>query len=109
MSAIVPSSMTPKVPPKDMADPGLDVLELRINNDATIVQELYRRSAGTIGFRYRAWVNFSDAGGGAHHMWWVIDANEALVTDSLATARQIAEGHASSSGTAFGVWHASAA
>jgi hypothetical protein len=107
MASIYHPTMAPLLSPQSPYVPQPSVIDYRLNADGSIAQELYRRNNGTLGYRYAAWVNFSDAGGGAHHMWWSVEPPANLVTDELATARQVAEAHAYDCGVEFAPWCAS--
>lgn len=84
--------------------PGSDVVQFRLNSDASIAQELWRRENATFGYRYLVWVNFADQAGDAHQMWWRIDATSNLVTDILRTAQGVAEAHAEECGIRVCEW-----
>jgi hypothetical protein len=81
-----------------------DTLQFRNNDGSSLVQEVFQRSNGTLGFRYLAWVNFADAGGEPHHLWHVFLPKANLITDNLETAKAEAEADATQCGAEFGPW-----
>jgi hypothetical protein len=96
--------LTPLTSPSRAYSAAADVSSYRVTSDGAVAQELFRRSDESFGFRYRAWVNFADAGGGAHHTWHEFPPSPSLVTDSVSTARQEAEAHSEQSGLQFESW-----
>lgn len=81
-----------------------DAVLWRTNKEDSIIQEIYQRSDGTFGLRYQAWVNFEDAGGGAHHSWAEYFPHAAVFTDVVDRAQEIANEHAQDCGLVFGKW-----
>lgn len=102
--SIYQSAMSPVSAPDAPYSPASDVIEYRGNSGASIFQEIYGRSNGAMGFRYRAWVNFADAGGQPHQMWWDIQPDSSAFVDDVDTAKAIAEAYAASSGEQFANW-----
>jgi hypothetical protein len=80
------------------------VVARRLNKEGTIAQEVFRRRAGSYAFRYIAWVNFEDAGGGQHHLWQEYLPESNAVTDSEGVAKELAESHADECGVSLGAW-----
>ena len=81
----------------DPYGPGRDVAAWRRAQDGRIILETFRRSNGTFGFRYQAWVEWFDAGGEAVDCsWHEIRPDSNLVTDDIKKALVAAEHHAAS-------------
>jgi hypothetical protein len=104
MASIYSTVMSPLISPQTPYVSTSGVIGYRLSDDNAIAQEIYRRSNGTLGYRYVAWVNFSDAGGGAHHMWWPVEPRSNLVTDDYVTACQVAETDACECDVSFAQW-----
>ena len=96
----------PEVEPAQPAEPPDDLVEFRAASNAHILVEIFRRPSNTLGFRYRAWVAWRDAGGMVRsHSWHEVQPDEGLLTDDLNVARQTAERHAEAHGIRFeGAW-----
>jgi hypothetical protein len=77
----------------------------RGTQDGSVVQEIYRRSSASIGFRYFAWVAWRNGGGHIeNHGWYQIAPDQALVTDDYSSACEIADRHAKSKGLELSEW-----
>jgi hypothetical protein len=92
--------------PEAAPQPTPDSVFVRYNADGSIIQEIFRRQDGTFGFRYQAWVNFADAGGNPHHLWHEFLPQSNSITDTIASAKELAEFHAAESKISFGEWEA---
>ena len=84
-------------PPPAPYVPGPDVAYWRPSDDVRIVLEVFRHSNGAFGFRYRAWVDWRDAGGELRGCsWHELYPAESLFPDDPYEAQLTAEHHASS-------------
>jgi hypothetical protein len=96
--------LTPLVAPNRQCQLTSDAVLVRYNNEHSIVQEIYKRSNGTFGFRYQAWVNYADASGRPHHGWGDFLPKSNAVVDTIEMAKQLAEINANESETLLGQW-----
>jgi hypothetical protein len=104
MPRIFHSDLAPLAAPSEPYSPGPDVTAWRVTRDGAIIQELFLRGGGSFGFRYRAWVNFADAGGGPHHLWHEYHPSPENISDSADTAKSEAIAHARDTDADFGSW-----
>jgi hypothetical protein len=104
MHGIFDPDVAPLEAPETSPRTAQDVLACRHNNGSSLIQEIFRRPNGAIGFQYVAWVKFADAGGDPHHLWHVFPPKANLITDSLETAKTEAEADATRCGADFGSW-----
>jgi len=90
--------MTPEIEPTEAYSLNSDVVTYKLAIPSSIVLEIFKRSGGTYGFRYQAWVAWRDAGNSVYsHSWWDFQPTH-LFVDRLEEAEMIAEAHASSIG-----------
>jgi hypothetical protein len=97
--ALIDSFLEPTSEPDAPHDVAADVVAFRVSADRRVIQELYRRPNGLLGFRYFAWVAWRDAGAQVRsHGWFKVEPERALVADNAAVAQEIASEHAISKG-----------
>ena len=103
--ALFDSALAPVETPSEPHTCESDVVSCRSTRNGLVVQEVYRRANGLLGFRYVAWVAWRDAGNVPRsHAWQGISPDEALVTDEYPTVCEVAERHAVSKGLRFPSW-----
>jgi hypothetical protein len=96
--------MAPLVLPNRKSQSASDTVIVRYNNEGSIIQEIFKRSNGTFGFRYQAWVNYADAGGNPHHGWGEFVPQSNSIVGSIEDAKAMAEINSKESEILFGQW-----
>jgi hypothetical protein len=87
--------LSPKKPPDTPYTGEPDVISIREADDVFVVAEIFKRSNGTFGFRFQAWVAWDDAGGTIRsHSWHEILPRDSCIVDRIDDAQSYAESYA---------------
>jgi len=99
MQLLIDSFLYPEHPPDCPHVPDVNVVSVREASTIPVIAEVYKRSGGTLGFRFQVWVAWRDAGGNPRsHSWHEIAPKESFFTDSLEEAQLRAGLYAASTG-----------
>ena len=101
MNSLVSDFLSPEIAPEDYS-PAPNVVAWRALMDGEIVLEVFKRSNGTYGYQYQAWVAWRDAGDEVNgHGWHTISPKSELVSDNILETRDLAVSNSESLGLTF--------
>ncbi len=101
---IYPKDIEPLIAPERPYTSKADTMLFRHNKERSIFQEIFKRSNNTFGFRFQAWVNYTDAGDNPHHAWGEFPSQANVIADKIDDVKQIADSYAKESNIIFGDW-----